>query len=311
MRLQELFHLVNHACDAWVDPVFDSRNVNGKLVSYHCKNAPQIVSLIDPLKPFPEIRENIDRIYSTHDTFYKGLPGPLTVDEKKQIESAMNNIKQTLLAMQSMCIALGLEQNSSGFDIKLPPNITLTEFSSCLKDLDHVFSQCPLLKTDSEEIKFSGIDIGSMWLTFTIICTGAAASFYILNNLAAMVDKVITIREHVAVLKQQEALVKQTTLKDTMLETVIEANKSVMMSLIEEASDALASEHDINNPEDIERIRGSITMLKEWIDKGMEVYAAIEAPDEIRAVFPPVEMQKLPEVIQKSLQSSSAGEEIG
>lgn len=50
-------------------------------------------------------------------------------------------------------------------------------------------------------------------------------------------------------------------------------------------------------------------MLKEWIDKGMEVYAAIESPAEIKAVFPPPEAQALPGFMTKKLEAHDETEE--
>ena len=42
-------------------------------------------------------------------------------------------------------------------------------------------------------------------------------------------------------------------------------------------------------------------MLSDWMSKGMEIYAAIGTPDEVKAVFPPVEFQKLASSTTKML----------
>lgn len=309
MRVQEMAYLVNQAWETWVDPEFTERKVDGKVTSYLCKNAEQIVSLLEPLTPFSEINAQIGIIYKTHDTFYKGAPGALTPQEKDRIVSAMHKIKSALLTMRSICDALGLEHDSFGFDVKLPPNITLAELSTCARDLDNVFKQCPLLHNDDEQIKLRGVDVGSMWLTFTIICTTAATTFYIVNNLAAIVDKIVAIREHMAVLKQQEELARQTELKTDTLQTIVEVNKAVSKSLIENVAKELAIESGITSPDDIEHIRGSIVMLKEWMDKGMEVYAAVDAPKEVKAAFPPLEAQALPDFKIKELEAHKKDDE--
>lgn len=310
MRVQEMFYLVNHALENWDDPTFVAhKNRSGEAVAYSCANAPKLVELFEPLRPFSEINEQIEIIYSTHDTFYKGSPGAFTPDEKNKICFAAQKIKSNLLTMRSMCEALGLEQDSSGFDIKLPPNMSLAELSECTKDLNNVFVQCPLLHNEQEEIKLRGVDVGSVWLTFTIVGATAATCFYVANNLAAMVDKIIAIREHMAVLKQQEELARQAGLKSDALQTIVDANKEITKSLVQSAAEELAAKNDITTPDDIEHIRGPLDMLRAWIDKGMEVYAAVDAPDEVKAAFPPLEMQALPNFETKELEAHKNSEE--
>ena len=295
MRVQEMFYLVNCALESWVDPIFNERkNRSGEISAYYCKNAAALVALLEPLKPFPEIKQQIDIIYSTDDTFYKGTPGALTPDEKSKISMASQKIKSSLLVMQSMCEALGLERDSTGFDIKLPPNMTLSELSQCTRDLDNAFSKCPLLNSKEEEVRLRGVDVGSMWLTFTIIGACAATGFYIAKNLAAMVSHVMTIRNQAAVCKQYEELVRQSKLKNDQLAKIIESNQAVVKELTHNIARQLATEK-------VEQIRVSLDILKEWTDKGMEVYAAVEAPKEIKGAFPPLEMQALPDSMMKEL----------
>lgn len=304
MRVQEMYYLVNNALKTWVDPAYAAtKSHSGDIVSYSCKNAPALVELLEPLRPFPEIEEQIEIIYSTHDTFYKGVVGPLTSGEWKKICSATQKIKSSLLTMKSTCEALDLELDSSGFDIKLPPNISLAELSECTKALNNVFLQCPLLHNGNEEIKLRGVDVGSMWLTFTIISVGSATFFYVVNNLAAMVDKIIVIREHLAVLKQQEELARQTGLKNEAFQSIVEANKAITKTLVRNAAEELAAKNDITTPDDIEHIRGSLDMLKEWMDKGMEVYAAVGAPKDVKSAFPLLEKQALPNFEAKKLEA--------
>lgn len=303
MRVHEMFYLVNKALEAWVDPSFHERRAGSEVVSYSCQNAEDIVSLLKPLMPFQVIKEQIDIIYGTHDTFYKGKPGALTKNEKDKIVTSMQKIKSILLTMQSMCKALGVDLDSCGFDIKLPPNMTLSELSECTKDLNHIFTQCPLLHSDDEQIQFRGVDVGSMWLTFAIIGVGVTTAFYILNNIAAMVDKIMIIRSHAAACQQQEELIRQAKLKNDMLQTIVDANKQAIKMLTRQVAEELAAENGVTSHDDIAHIEGSLSMLKEWVDKGLEVYAAVDAPKEVKAVFPPLEIQSLSNFSIKELKA--------
>lgn len=301
MRTQEMFYIVNRALDYWIDPEFEEHRKNGSVESYSCKNASQVVLLLNMLAPFESIKSKIDKIYSINKTFYSGKPGALTPQEQRDIESAMAQIKRELQTMRSTCEALGVERESSGFDIKLPPGMTLAELAECTKDLNNVFSQCPLFQNDNEEIRFHGVDVGSAWLTFTVVGAGVALTFYVINNLAAVVDRLMTIREHCAVCRQQEELARASKLKNELLESIVEANKAIIKQQMQTVAEELADKEQINNPEAIERIRGSMELLKKWLDRGMEVYAAIDAPSEVKSAFPPVERQSLPDTLVKAL----------
>ena len=74
-------------------------------------------------------------------------------------------------------------------------------------------------------------------------------------------------------------------------------NKQITKGLLAKVSTELAEEHNISDPEDLGRLRNSIQLMADWMDKGMEVYASIQAPEETKAVFPPIEKQTLPEGI--------------
>lgn len=308
MRVQEMFYLVNRALKTWVDPTFaEHKNARGEITAYSCRNAPKLVALLEPLRPFPEINKQIELIYSTHDTFYKGEPGLLTNAEKNKIFQATQEIKSRLLTMQSMCVALDVEIESDGFDVKLPPDITLAELAALTKDLNIVFTQCPLLQNDGEQIKLRGVDVGSSWLTFTII--GDAVANLITSTIASIMGKVNTLRAQALKLKEYQEVVKQAEMKTEILQQLVESNKTIMKELTAKTAKELAQDGNIDNPEDIERIRMTLDVLMEWSQRGMEIYAAIDSPEEIKAAFPSLETQALPNFLTKELESHKEEEE--
>ncbi len=308
MRVQEMFYLVKHALDTWVDPIFvEHKNVRGDVTAYSCRNAHKLVALLEPLRPFPEINKQIELIYSTHNTFYKGEPGALTNADRNKISQAAQEIKSSLLVMQSMCAALDVEVESDGFDVKLPPDITLAELAELTKDLNIVFTQCPLLQSDGGQIKLRGVDVGSSWLTFTVI--GSAVANLITSTIAAIVGRVHALRAQSLKLKEYEEVVKQVEMKTEILQQVVESNKKIIKGLTAQAAAELAQDKNVTNPEDIERIRMTLDVLMEWSQKGMEIYAAIDSPEEIKTAFPSLEMQALPKFFTKELESHTEEEE--
>ena len=66
-------------------------------------------------------------------------------------------------------------------------------------------------------------------------------------------------------------------------------------ALLEKECKTLAEKNDISDPEDFERLKHSTKLLAEWMGKGMEIYASIQATPETKATFPPIETQSLPD----------------
>lgn len=310
MRLHEIYCLVRDTINNWEEPYMSELATSAQRSSlYVCYNPQAIKTMLEPLRIIPSISALIDKVYLSLPGFTIMKKVRMTPQEKAEFTALMRQIHDKLSVMLEMCDVLELEQNSSGFDIKLPPNITLSDLSQCTKDLNNVFTQCPLLHNKEEEIKLRGVDIGSMWLTFMIVGACAATTSYIVNNIAAMVDKIIAIRNHISVCEQHEELTRQVKLENEMLQSVVEANKTIIKALTRNAAEELAAENNITSTEDIERINGSLKILKEWMDKGMEVYAAVDAPKEVKAVFPPLEMQMMSYSKTEKLSSRNDDEE--
>lgn len=196
------------------------------------------------------------------------------------------------------------KQDTCGFDIKLPPDMSLSELSKCAKDLDTIFSTCPIFK-DKGAISFSAVDVGSVWFSFVI----GGAVVATLGAIAAFVDKALVMRSHYITTKQQEEDLKRMKLGNELLEKYVEVNNSISDKLLDNAIEDLAHNHNINEPEDRERIRHSIKLMTDWMSKGMEIYPSVIAPPETKAVFPPVERQALPKSVSALLDDGDATEE--
>lgn len=82
-----------------------------------------------------------------------------------------------------------------------------------------------------------------------------------------------------------------------------------MKDLTAKTAEELAQGKNITSPEDIERIRMSLDVLMDWSQRGMEIYAAIDSPEEIKAAFPSLETQALPNILTKELEPHKEEEE--
>lgn len=304
MRLQEMYHLIHNALQNWQDPIFTQHGSAGsKDIVYAFENASNVVQLLEPLQVLPTIKQETEYIYGTSKKFKTGEIPYVSSRGCDTIEISMAKIRRDLQAMLDMCEALGVEPNQNGFDIKLPPDITLDELAECIKDLNTIFSKCPLLRKDGDQIELRGVDVGSSWLVFSVM------GKYILDGIAALVDKAVQIRSHWITCKQQEEAARKAKISNDLLEVLVSTNNEIIQKMKENAIEELSKTNDITDPEDLARMDHSFDLLSKWINKGMEVYQAIDAPDEVKAAFPPVEQQELPEIAQKLLSEHTETEE--
>lgn len=142
MRLHEMHYLIRNTIDNWVVPDISERIANNQeSPSYLCYNSQEILAILEPLRIIPSISTLVDKVYSCSEEFTTKKKVCLTSHGKEDLIFLMNQIYSNLSALLDMCKTLNLKQNSTGFDIKLPPNITLSELSECTNNLNNVFTQ--------------------------------------------------------------------------------------------------------------------------------------------------------------------------
>ncbi len=287
MRLHEMYYSIKNTLDSGIQPEIVEEKSKTE-VWYRFSNTKEIIDLLEPLRVLPEVNETFTQL----NEISQGITGKnsciLNASDRGRVLSIFKNLTTCLESMLSLCETLGVKRESQGFDVKLPPELTLQEAAQCMKDLDKVLSQCPLFPQD-EKIQFEGVDIGSVWLVFTII-GGTLAT---VGAVAALVDAAVIIRSHLITCKQQEENARTYHLANDLIENLSTAHKAMLDTILEDTTKKLADSHDIEDPEDLERLKFSIKMLSDLMDQGMEIYAGINSPAETKALFPPVTMQKL------------------
>lgn len=310
MRIQEICRSIRNILENWNDPKFRDLPVSpGLQKQYICTNVSQVSELLHSLPDIPVIKARAKEIFELDINFALVSENESTLPEqaRRTLYGNMRYIKTALEGILSMYEAQGFEDTVNGFDVKMPPNITLGNFSKCVKDLDTSFSQCPILKFDECQIKFSGVDKGSTWLIFTVIGTAVGIT-YILKNIAELVDKIIIIRSHRITYKQQEEELRKAGIANDYIDDLTAVHSKILKDLQEKMIEELCSSHDVAEPEERERVRHSFDLLSNWIAKGMEFYPSIDSPQEIKAAFPAIETQALPDTVLKMLKAPEISE---
>lgn len=196
---------------------------------------------------------------------------------------------------------MNIKNGEKGLDIKLPPCDNLKVYISYLKDIDFIFSQCPFLQCESEILKFGSVDVGSNWIKLTL---ATASTCMILNNTAVLMDKALILRSHYISIEQQEETLKSIQLKNELTSAQIETFNLLRKTYMNTAISLL--ENDIgklDNPEERDKAERSLEKLELLLERGCEIYATLDAPEEIQALFPEIQGNlELPDNIMNYLE---------
>ena len=299
MRLQEIYYICRNVKESWVELSFDEAKAAGNVTYYRLKNADGVREILATLSDIESFRETIAAVRNRSLGFLQHA-GSITVEYnvKPALVGDYQRLYTKVSTVTELFESLDYRQDSEGFDIKLPPDISLSDLSKCTRDLDTIFSTCPLFANQDASIKFTAVDVGSVWFTFLVV---GGAVVVTLKLIAELVDKALVIRSHYLSTKEQEEKIRSLNLGNDALENAVSLNKQITKGLLTSVTSDLAKEHDISNPEDMARLQHTIQLMADWMDRGMEVYASIHAPEETKAVFPPIERQTLPDGVVKLL----------
>lgn len=184
----------------------------------------------------------------------------------------------------------------------------MDEYISYLKDLNFIFSQCPFLQCDGEVIKFGSVDVGSNWLKLTIT---AASISVILTNTASLLDKALALRSHYITIQQQEEMLRSMQIKNELAEEQVRTFKQLKDAGMEIVIQRLEKDHGIQlDPEERDKTERILDKLILFLDKGGEIYASLDAPEDIQLLFPEIQGDlELPENIIKYLEDKEASQE--
>ena len=184
--------------------------------------------------------------------------------------------------------------STPGIDMKIPPCESLEDYITILRDINFVLTQCPYLKSDTEELKYKGTDVGSDWITFAIIVSGTISSgFVIFNNLASLINKAITLKSNKKILDMQEEMYKTMQMKNEATQDTIDAfNKMKELTYKQYVNELQEELGKLKDGEEEGRVSKSLEKLSTLIDKGLEIHTSIETPKEIKVLFPFVEQQQ-------------------
>ena len=230
----------------------------------------------------------VPEIYRHQSTFN------VTNSEWSRILRAKEQLLTCMRDVIDLYESMGLDSDERmGIDIKLPPCKDFGDLKKYIDELDFILYKCPFLKHDKENLKFETVDVGSLWLSFVIVGATVGVTSIILNNLAAFLDKCSIIKSHKLTVEQQKLQLQSMEMDVKAKETLLEGITQIYKAQVEAAIKDLERETGIKlkDGEELGLTLQAADRVNDMLDKGMQLYTTIDSPEEVKALFKPLEMR--------------------
>lgn len=306
MKLYNVYRLCKKHVDWLEDYTFEKDDKTGIFIIHTWS---LLKRKLDILKNIPSFKGHINDYISTVPVLVRENVSPqIDPVTAQKLNLKLEHICQKMRTIINLYESMGLKEGGNGIDIKMPPCEYLDEYISYLQEINFVFTQCPFLQCEGEILKFESVDVGSNWLKLTIATT---TTCMLLNNTAALVDKALIIRSHYASLKQQEEILRSQQNKNELAVEIINSynflRSTYMNAVIKQLENDIG---ELKNPEELDKAERSLEKLADLLDKGCEIYATLDAPEDVQALFPEIQGNlELPDNIINYLEEKTDAQE--
>lgn len=228
-------------------------------------------------------------IFTTANDNLRVQPG-----ENLTITSSLSLLRSLIENFLNVLISTVPEESVDSINIKLPPINDFDELSKVSREIHIALTQVILNDDVKGQTKIVSVENGSIWLNVLVGTTAVGV-------IASLVWSAAVIYKKILEGKLLEEQIKGLKVKNESLEDILKAQKNSTSIMIEAEAEHISSEHFKENaPENIEKLKNSISIFAELIAKGAEVHPALVAPENVSNLFPnPTQMIGLESKIKK------------
>ena len=187
--------------------------------------------------------------------------------QEMKIKNAVNSLKVGLEFLLRYSNQIELHQNS--INIKLPEVKDFDSLSRVSKDFKLAIDIPLADQNHGGSVKIVTADSGSIWLTVSL---GTAAA---VNLVGGICWAAAVIRKKNAEAKIFEAHAKTLEIKNDMMTTFVEAQKSQLQNILDsEAKQIIENHYAENSDQALDRLKLSIQTVSDLIDRGTKILPA-------------------------------------
>jgi hypothetical protein len=202
------------------------------------------------------------------------------VQEGRLLSQQLDLFKALLDNFLSVLLNTVPDEDPSSINIKLPPINNFDDLAKVSRDIHIALGQIVYNEEINGQEEIVSVENGSIWLNVLIGSTAVGVIASIVWSAAVIYKKFQEGR----LLEQQ---IRSLQVKNDSLEDVLKAQKAHTELAIQAEADHIQSEHfSANVPENVERIKNSITIFAELIGRGAEIHPALVAPENVSNLFP-------------------------
>lgn len=241
------------------------------------KNIRKAVSLLKEYGLFPS-----DTKFIIESTLYTTTNDDVTVQnaEAQQLNSRLTVLKIVINNLLTILDETTPAENSNSINIKLPPVKDFDDLANVSKEFHLALTQVLYIDEINGETKIESVDNGSIWINVLVGAAGLAVVASLVWSAAVVYKKILEGK----LLAEQ---VRSLKIKNDSLEDILKAQKEATSALIQAEAEHIQSEHFQEKiPENLERIKNSIKLFADIIDRGAEIHPAIVAPEQVSNLFP-------------------------
>ncbi|MBB5624100.1 hypothetical protein HDE69_005197 [Pedobacter cryoconitis] len=236
-----------------------------------------ILNQLDSLDMFSEVVKELQ-----HSVIFTTSSDNIRVSsvEAKGINANLELIKTLSSNFLSVLLTTVPEESVDSINIKLPPINDFDELSKVSREIHIALSQVLFNDDINGETKIISVENGSIWLNVFVGMTAVTFIASLIWSSAVIYKKILEGR----LLEQQ---IRGLKVKNESLEDVLKAQKAETEMAIAAEADHISSEFfKINEAENIEKIKNSITIFADLISKGAEIHPALVAQENVSNLFP-------------------------
>ncbi|WP_018342090.1 hypothetical protein [Cytophaga aurantiaca] len=202
------------------------------------------------------------------------------IQEGRDIVNNLSLLKTLSLNFFNVLLTTVPAEDINSINIKLPPVNDFDELSKVSREIHLALTQVIFNDDINGQTKIVSVENGSIWLN---VFVGASA----VTVIASLVWASAVIYKKILEGQMLAQQIRGLKVKNDSLEDILKAQKAETDLMIEAEAEHISSQHfRENTPENIERIKNSITTFAELIGKGAEIHPALIAPENVSNLFP-------------------------
>lgn len=251
---------------------------NGQLIKFTGLNGIRnAINEIEALNLFDNITSNLKGsiIYTSANDSMNVQPG-----EGSGVNAQLTILKTLTQNFLTILLKTVPEEDVNSINIKLPDIKDFDELSKISRDIHLALTQVIINDDINGETKIVSVENGSIWFNVFVGATAVTLVASLAWSAAVIYKK---IQEGKLLAEQVRGL----KVKNDSMEDILKAQKSETELVITAEAEYINTQFFKDNaPENIERIKNSITTFAELIGKGAEIHPALVAPEDVANLFP-------------------------